>query len=287
MADGFCGWYFRCQSHSQTLALIPAAHSVQGRRSGSLQIISDDGCWNADFDGAETLVEARLPRAVLGRSLFQETGIRLCLDRPQLRAEGQLSFGPLSPLRRPVMGPFRWLPHLECQHSVISMRHGVNGVIYINDREYRFREGEGYLEGDRGRSFPRHYAWTQCWFPGGSLMLSLAEIPLSLFSFTGIIGIVQLHGREYRLATYRGARPVRIARGEIAVRQGELSLSAALLEEGAFTLRAPEGGAMSRLVRENVACRVGYRFCVKGRPLLSFVAERAAFEFEYPDRGKV
>ncbi len=43
----FCGWYFRCQSESQTIALIPAVHIADGKRSGSIQIICDSGCWMA------------------------------------------------------------------------------------------------------------------------------------------------------------------------------------------------------------------------------------------------
>ena len=41
-------------------------------------------------------------------------------------------------------------------------------------------------------------------------MLSIAEIPLGGFHFTGVIGIVLLHEREYRLATYLGAKAVKI-----------------------------------------------------------------------------
>lgn len=51
----------------------------------------------------------------------------------------------------------------------------------VNGREYSFRSAWGYWEGDRGRSFPREYVWTQCCFRGGSLMLSVADIPLPGF----------------------------------------------------------------------------------------------------------
>lgn len=64
------------------------------------------------------------------------------------------------------------------------------------------------MEGDRGYSFPRNYVWTQCSFPDGALMLSIADIPIGGFHFTGVISIVLLHGKEYRLATYLGSKAV-------------------------------------------------------------------------------
>ena len=282
MADTFCGWYFRCQAEEQTLALIPAVHTVRGVRSGSLQIISDTGSRMIVFSGGNARVESRYPRAVLGQNRFCESGIRLNESREDISIRGELRFGRFSSLQYDIMGPFCCVPFMECRHSVASMRHSVNGRVWINGVEYRFQDSSGYLEGDRGRSFPRRYAWTQCFFEGGSLMLSVADIPLGRLRFTGIIGIVWLGGKEYRLATYLGARAERIRGGEIIIRQGALTLSASLLEKNAFTLKAPKAGDMTRSIREGVACRVGYCFRVGAKTLLSFETTKAAFEYEYP-----
>ncbi|MGN0978195.1 MAG: hypothetical protein ACI4PH_09090 [Faecousia sp.] len=62
-----------------------------------------------------------------------------------------------------------------------------------------FQDAIGYMEGDRGYSFPRKYAWTQCSFPDGALMLSIADIPVGGFHFTGVIGIVLLQGKNTAL----------------------------------------------------------------------------------------
>ena len=63
-------------------------------------------------------------------------------------------------------------------------------------------------------------------FSGGSLMLSAAEIPLGPLRFTGAIAIVQWQGKEYRLATYLGAKASKIENGEIVLRQRSLVLKA-------------------------------------------------------------
>ena len=84
----FCGWYFRCQSENRTIALIPAVHIADGKRSGAIQIISDSGCWNAALpDGS---VSAKASRAVLGGSIFREDKLLLSLHDGALDAEGEL-----------------------------------------------------------------------------------------------------------------------------------------------------------------------------------------------------
>lgn len=275
----FCGWYFRCQSESQTIALIPAIHITGGKRTGSIQIISNSGCWNAEApDGS---VSARTPSAVLGESIFREDKLLLSLHDGAIAAEGELRFGVSAPLRYDIMGPFRYVPFMECRHSVFSMRHLVSGHLCVNGTDYRFENDNGYIEGDRGSSFPRQYAWTQCFLDSGSLMLSVAEIPFGPIRFTGIIGAVCMGGWEYRLATYLGARLMKCADGELVIRQGDMTLTAALLNMNACELRAPENGAMTRLIRESVACRARYELTKGSQTLLSTEADNAAFEYEY------
>lgn len=280
MDNRFCGWYFRCQSKSDTIALIPAIHTTDGKRSGSLQIIRDAGSHLVPF--SDVRVSASLPRAVLGKNVFREDGIRLELNTQALTAKGELQFGPLTPIRYPIMGLFRYVPCMECRHNVVSMRHTVSGSLRINEKDYCFQNDTGYIEGDCGRSFPQHYVWTQCFFEEGSLMLSVAEIPLWPICFTGIIGIVYLCGKEYRLATYLGANVEKNCDGEIVIRQGALSLTAKLLEKSAHSLKAPKSGAMTRSIRENVSCRAKYRFCIGKQTILDFETANAAFEYEYP-----
>lgn len=170
---------------------------------------------------------------------------------------------------------------MECRHSVVSMRHYVNGSICVNGEEYCFRNALGYIEGDRGRSFPKEYVWTQCFFDGGSLMLSAAEIPFAGLHFTGVICTILFHGKEYRIATYLGAKPEKIAGGEIIVRQGGYVFSAALIEKHAHPLNAPVNGNMSRTIHESTSCRAAYCFEKDGQVLFEFQSDMASFEYEY------
>ena len=317
MSDYFCGWYFKCQSDTGTLAVIPAVHESDGRRSCSIQLITDEGAWNVNFpleqfglrerfcskkqSGSKERFDSkkrfcpdepffqwkplqmqRKGRSVqIGENYFGEKGIRLNLQTPECSAVGVLRVGVLTPIRYDIMGPFRYVPFMECRHGVWSMRHTVNGVLRINGAAYRFHDGIGYIEGDRGYSFPKEYAWTHCFFEDGSLMLSVADIPFGLFHFTGIVGVVWWRGREYRLATYLGAGAARIRNGEIVVRQGDMVLSVRLLEKKSHPLFAPVSGAMCRTIRESASCRAAYCFEKKGNTLFDFETSRASFEYEF------
>ena len=59
------------------------------------------------------------------------------------------------------MGPFKYLPKMECKHNIFSMNNQVNGKIIINGQEYLFNNDLGYIEGDYGTSFPNNYIWIQ------------------------------------------------------------------------------------------------------------------------------
>lgn len=279
MRNYFRGWYFRCQSEHQTLAIIASVHKTRESDFCTIQLVTDTEAFHvrypySDYNKIKDLIQ-------IGDNRFGAEGITLNIQTEAIRASGSLRFGPFTPIRYDIMGPFRYVPFMECRHTVISMRHLVNGEITVDGVQYAFYDAVGYIEGDRGYSFPGKYLWTQCSFPDGALMLSVAEIPYGILKFTGVIGIVLLQGKEYRLATYLGARVVRISSNEILVRQGKYSLIVKPKGKSGHPLHAPAGGAMNRIIHEHPSSNVYYRFEKNGVPLLELDAQNAALEFEY------
>lgn len=279
MRSYFCGWYFRCQSDRQTLAIIPSVHKTKESNFCTIQLITDTEAFYAQFPYSDYQKDGN--QIVIADNRFRPVGITLDIQTPDLCASGSIRFGAFTPIQYDIMGPFRYIPFIQCRHSVFSMRHTVDGEISVNGVPYVFQNAVGYIEGDRGYSFPREYVWTQCRFPDGALMLSIADIPFGTFRFTGVIGVVMLHEKEYRLATYLGARAVKIMPGEIIVRQGKYTLIVRPQEQSGHPLRAPVGGAMNRTIHEHPSCKVYYRFEESGIPLLEWDAQNAAFEYEY------
>ena len=278
MHNFFYGWYFKCQSKTQTLAIIPAIHRAGQKGTCSIQIITENQAWNVDYPAAAFHWTGK--DIWIGKNRFGVRGLLLAIHTPELDIRGKLMFGPLFPLKYDIMGPFSLLPFLECRHCVRSMKHSVSGKMFVNGQEYLFQDAIGYWEGDQGYSFPKEYAWTQCSFPGGALMLSVADVPIAGFHFRGIIGVVLWKGREYRLATYLGAKAVQVKEGKLWIVQGNLELEARLLEKVRCPLKAPDNGNMMRTIHENVACRAYYIFKKGEYTFFSFKTDRASFEYE-------
>lgn len=273
----FKGWYFKCAGDNRTVAFIPSFHCSNS--SAYLQIITDENAFCLPFPQLKYREDPLLVK--IGNNIFSEKGIKLDIKANDLTAQGALRFGELSPIRYDIMGPFKFVPFMQCRHSVYSMSHSVDGKLSFNGKQYVFHNDSGYIEGDCGTSFPKRYVWTQCHFANGSLMLSAADIPMLGFSFTGIIGIVMLNGKEYRIATYLGAILKQIGNNSITVSQGDYELTAKLIKKNAHPLSAPLNGEMNRTIHESASCKAYYRFSYKGAILCEFKSDRASFEFEY------
>ncbi|WP_283608258.1 hypothetical protein [Faecalispora anaeroviscerum] len=275
----FEGWYFKQQNGIDTVALIPAFHTdCRGNCSASLQVITNEQALNVDFPfQVRGSSREKLP-VRLGECVFSEQGIGLDVKTQDCSLRGVLRFGPLTPPACDIMGPFCCLPRMECRHTVFSLFHRVDGFLSVNGREYRFANGAGYLEGDRGVSFPKRYLWTHCAWDKNSIMLSAADIPWGGMSFTGCIGFLYLNGKEYRIATYCGARLLYVGEDTILLRQGALKLKIQLLKSCAQSLRAPKNGGMTRMIHESAACSVRYTCFAGNKLLVDFVSDQASFE---------
>lgn len=279
MGDYFCGWYLKCQNSRQTVAFILAYHITGTAKSCSVQVITSDGSWNVSYPfekyrQADSSVQ-------IDTCHLSKNGFTVDICTPDLTVKGSLVFGPFAPIRYDIMGPFKYVPFMECRHSVFSMRHSVNGTLRINGDIYEFQDGVGYIEGDRGHSFPSEYVWTQCCFPEGSVMLSVANIPFCGLHFNGVISAIHYLGKEYRLATYLGARPVHIQDGKVIIKQGNKQLIVQRLEKKGHPLAAPVDGNMSRTIHETAACKAYFHYQQNGKTIFEFESDQVAFEYEY------
>ena len=285
MKHWFEGWYFKHQSEQGAVAFIPARHiDEKGVRSASLQIVTESGARTISYPYDALWADRKNVCIVLGGSAFSPRGIHLSVEAEGVSAYGDIHYGKITPLRYDIMGPFRCVPGMECRHKVFSMTHSVWGDVALNGKKLNLTGGVGYMEGDIGRSFPRKYLWTQCGFRDESpcsLMLSVAQIPFCGRTFTGVIAIVYWRGKEYRLATYLGAKVFCVGGRKVIVRQGQWVLMAELLSSKDTELDAPVCGGMTRRIRESLSCHAHYRFCDSERTLFQFTSDRASFEFEY------
>ena len=278
----FEGWYLKHQNAEEMIALIPAFHvDREGKRSASIQVITRESAYHVPFNADVFQADIHAFRVNVGKNYFSSNGMTVDLAKDGLEMRGRLEYSPFHPPKRDMMGPFRFLPFMQCNHGVVSFSHQVEGELTVNGRKMRFNKGRGYIEKDWGRSFPRRYLWTQ----GGDLagehcvMLAIADIPMAGFHFPGCLCSVYHHGKEYRLATYGGVKIEKYTPREVILTQSVYRVQVTLLEAAAHCLRAPEKGAMTRTIHESPACTVRYRFWDHGETVLDFTEKQAGFEY--------
>lgn len=289
----FEGWYLKHQSSDGVLALIPAYHiDRQGRRSASLQIVTDTESWIIPYSADRFQAASSLFYVNLDTSAFSEQGIHLDIAAKDVVLTGRISYSPFTTPSYDIMGPFCAVPFMQCRHGVLSLAHRLSGQVVINGRRLDFDGGIGYIEKDWGRSFPSRYIWTQCsWTDKKTktpccVMLSIADIPFAGTHFTGCIGSILFRGKEYRLATYKGVKILEYTRREIVVSQNGMLLHINLIKEQPLSLAAPALGSMSRTIKESAACQVRYQLFFQEKKVFDILCRHAGFEysgFESPD----
>lgn len=156
-----------------------------------------------------------------------------------------------------IMGPFAYIPWMECNHAVISLRHKVNGNITIDGNFLNFDDGVGYIEKDYGTSFPSRYIWIQSNSvkTKNSLFFSYANVPFKLFRFNGLICILEINGEQHRFATYNGSKIRLLELNEeisIEIQKGSKILKINLSNHLSHPLVAPIKGNMNQVIMESL-----------------------------------
>lgn len=271
------GWYMKQQQGGEVLAVIPG----RAQDSAFVQVVTNRGSRFVPYP--LEAFDHRGNSMRVGGSLFTTHGMDLRIDEPGFEITGTVRYHDLLPLRSDIMGPFAHLP-METKHTVFSMRHRVTGCVHINGDAMELRDGVGYMEGDRGHTFPNSYFWMQCLDEqrDASIMLAIAEIPLGPVRFTGCIGVVTIGSEEHRFATYRGVRFVRRTPTLAEVRQGDMSLLVEVLDDRGHALQAPMQGMMDRTIHESPAVPARFRFVKRGETLLEGTSLQASYEFVPP-----
>lgn len=207
----FEGWYFKVVTEDETkaYAFIPGiAMDENGNKQAFIQVL--DGKMKTAvyhrFDASVFIPAAKKFHIEILKNSFSENHLSLSLPgiKGTLKFSGNILWP--KPFYSPgIMGPFAFVPFMECYHGIVSMDHRVDGALEINGKKISFHNGRGYIEKDWGRSFPSAYFWLQTNHfdePGISVKASVAKIPWVRNSFTGFIAGVWLRDRLIRFTTY-------------------------------------------------------------------------------------
>lgn len=278
----FEGWYFKLvdAAGEQPCAVIPGVFLGEDAHA-FVQLLDGRAGRSAyhRFPLEAFRADRRDFSVEIGRNRFSREGISLAIEGGSdggatggaASVRGAVRFSAWQPwpvtLASPgVMGPYGFVPFLECNHGILSLDHALEGALALDGRETRFDGGRGYVEKDWGRSFPSGYVWTQSNHfgrAGTSVTASVARIPWLTGAFRGfLVGFLHA-GRLHRFTTWTGAR----IEG-LALDGGDLELCVANREhrleirsrktEGAI-LHAPYERRMMERVAETMTSEIALR----------------------------
>lgn len=150
----------------------------------------------------------------IDRSIFEGHQVTVDLEDEDTIIKGTLYLGVHDPIVQSnicpnIMGPLSYIPNLECNHDIISMGHHISGEIDYNGDIIDMTDGNGYLEKDWGKSFPRKYSWFQSnFFKESSVKMigAIADVPVGPIEIRGFFCVLTIDNKEYRFTTYKGSR---------------------------------------------------------------------------------
>jgi len=223
-APFFEGWYFKVISADEQsrYAIIPGIFITDSVSEGDtaqshafIQVL-DGMTGHATYHQLPLTffyADAEIFDVRLGNSRFGADFLSLHIEDEQMSLHGELKFEdiarwPVKLTSLGVMGPYGWLPFMECYHGVVSLNHQISGSLVVNGQTLIFDGGRGYIEKDWGQAFPSAYVWQQTNHfdtPGTCLSASIAMVPSVGRTFRGFTVGFYHHRHLYRFATYTGA----------------------------------------------------------------------------------
>ncbi len=266
----FEGWYFKTVYKNGVLIVIPGI-SIGRDPHSFIQII--DGGTQKTFYQRFPLKDFHAERNTfyirIGENEFSSKGLSLNISSSDLKFSCSLNFGKFTPypsgtLAPGIMGPYSFVPFMECYHGIVSVDHTVDGEIIRDSKKQVIQDGRGYIEKDWGKSMPSSWIWIQSnSFSGhpGSFMLSIAKVPWLGREFNGFLCYLYFKEKYYRFTTYNNSvYEINDAnKNEISVlmrnNNYQLKVAFALPGQGGL-LKAPVNGAMQREIRETTDAEI-------------------------------
>jgi hypothetical protein len=272
----FEGWYYKIISPDQkhAFAIIPGiAMNENGDKQAFIQVLDGKKLEASyhKFDAQEFIPKPKRHDLQIGGNRFTNDSIEL--DLPSLK--GHLRFKYRFPWSSSwhspgIMGPFSFVPFMECYHGILSMDHSIEGSLIHQNKLVSFEQGRGYIEKDWGHSFPEAYIWMQSNHfsrSGISFKASIAKIPWMGTSFIGNIAGVLINGNLIEFTTYNRSqlKQCSVSKKEVVIEMENRShkLWIRAEREKATPLAAPIAGFMDARIEESMNAKIHLKLMLK------------------------
>ena len=261
----FEGWYYKVVSadEKKAFAFIPGiAMDKQGKKQAFIQVL-DGKKQTAEyirFPARNFFSSVDMYRTEIVRNIFTSDQMVLNLEN----IKGELQFSNTVPWPNHwyspgIMGPYTFVPFMECYHGVLSMDHEVRGRLEMNNQVVDFSGGRGYIEKDWGHSFPSAYIWVQSNHfnkAGTSIKASVAKIPWLGSSFVGFIAGVYYNDKLLQFTTYNKTQLIQSKASEdtveLVMENKKYLLEILVHRSNATELASPVAGLMNGRISESM-----------------------------------
>jgi len=289
----FEGWYFKVvnQAEDKAFAFIPGIALKSSREKHAFIQVLDGKKRTAQYHKFEAETFKPEPdrfEIAIGNNRFSKQELQLNL--PELKANLQFAGNVAWPnhwYSPGIMGPFAFLPLMECYHGIVSMDHEITGRIEVDGDVLDFDNGRGYIEKDWGQSFPSAYIWIQTNHfsqPGISLKVSVAKIPYLGYSFVGFIAGLWLGDRLIQFTTYNRSilrkTVIDSEKVEVVMENKKFRLEILARREAATALASPILGMMDGRIEESMNARIEVNLIDRksGKTIFNDVGRNAGLE---------
>lgn len=266
----FEGWYFKNTNNKNGISFIPGINIDEHGKKAFIQVITNDLSYFVNYNINDFKFSFSPFYIQIGNNFFSENRIQVDIkdDSQNLKVRGEIKYSNnkninTNILNPNIMGPFSYVPFMECNHAILSMKAKANGEININNNIINFNKDIGYIEKDWGCSFPKSYIWCQgnnFRNPNASFMLSIADIPFKIFNFRGFICTLIVDNNEFKFTTYNNAKLVKYDVNynsiNIILKKGSYSLNISSQYIEGFKLFAPVKGKMEKDISESISASI-------------------------------
>lgn len=266
----FEGWYFKNINEKEGISFIPGINITGKDKKAFVQIITNNTSYFVNYNINEFKFSYEPFKIIIGNNYFSKKEIHIDIndDAQNLNIYGNIKYSnskniSASLLNPNIMGPFSYVPFMECNHAILSMQNDANGEININNKRMKFNNNIGYIEKDWGCSFPKSYIWCQAnnfQKSNASFMASVADIPFKLFTFKGIICVLLLGDKEYKFTTYNNTKlieyDVKDNSLNVTLKKNKYSINMKSKYNNEFKLSAPVKGEMAKDILESISSSI-------------------------------
>lgn len=266
--DYFEGWYFKNTNKENGISFIPGINIQKSNPKAFVQVITNDTSHFVNYSIDDFTFNHNPFTIKIGNNVFSKEGIHIDIKTKELNVKGDIKYSNNKNINTDfmnpnIMGPFSYVPFMECNHAILSMQNNANGSININDYEMKFDNDMGYIEKDWGISFPKTYIWCQgnnFKKSDASFMLSIADVPFKMFKFRGVICVLVIGDKEYKFTTYNNARLVEYGINDnslnVTLKKGDLQINLKSTFDKGQKLSAPVKGKMEKDIFESITSNI-------------------------------